>query len=142
MTLSLPPTDGAYGSGPFSDPLVFVVMSMFALISGVLVFPAWYVAVRKRPIGRSLAIVLPTVLLWIIVATPFHTGLAFLGSYAALFVALGVCRFALALPIPGHCARRQYDLCGTVAAGIERCPECGTRVDVASSAAPRSGEGQ
>ena len=52
LTLSLPPTDGAYGTLPFSDPLVFPLMLMGASMAACIVSPfaVWLLrGVRLRP---------------------------------------------------------------------------------------------
>ena len=50
LTLTLPESDMAHRQIPFEDPLVFPVMSIFAGISGILVFPFTYLALRTKDI--------------------------------------------------------------------------------------------
>lgn len=92
MTLTLPPSDGAYGQAPFADPLVFPIMCIGAAVAGVVVCPFYYFALRTRPFFKSLAIVMGVVLAEIMVVTPFDSGLGFLGSFLAFFVGLGIAR--------------------------------------------------
>jgi hypothetical protein len=125
--LSLPPTDGAHGQAPFADPLVLPVMSVFAAIAGLLVWPFMYVVLRNRPLTHCLPVVIAVTLAWIVIVTPLHSGGGFLGSFLALGTALLACRwiFPQWRP-PGHCQRCGYDLTGNVSG---RCPECGTPIE-------------
>jgi hypothetical protein len=123
MTLSLPPTDGAYGSAPFSHPLVFPVMSIVASIAGVLVTPFVYAALRNRRLSQTLPIVAGGTTAWIIAVTPFSVRWGFWGSFAALGMTLIISQRCTRRVWPvGCCAGCGYDLTGNTS-GV--CPECG-----------------
>jgi hypothetical protein len=90
MTLSLPPTDKAYGQMPFADPLIFPIMSMFALGAAILVYPfTCYALLNRRPAPAAL-ILAAIVLAEIIIVTPLSAGLGFLLSFIAYGIGLPV----------------------------------------------------
>lgn len=124
MTLTLPPSDGAHGTTPFSDPLVFPVMSIFASIAAIITFPFLYFTLRDREFPRAICILAGVVVIEIVIVTPLHAPYGFLGSFAAYFVGLYLARrHSPALVEPGHCPKCGYDLRGTSAGN--RCSECG-----------------
>ncbi len=126
LTLSLPPTDAAYGRGPFADPLGVPVMSGVAGIAGLLVWPFLYLTLRYRRLRLCLPIILGVTLAWIICVSPLHSKAGFLGSFAALGAALLLCKLLFrSCYRPGHCVQCGYNLSGNVSG---RCPECGTVV--------------
>lgn len=126
MRLSLPPTDGAYGSAPFSDPLVLEVMSVLASVAGAAVFPFMYLTLRRRRLRVCLPILLGVTFGWIVLVTPVNAGLGFPGSFAALGAGLLICRSTCPLVYPrGLCQGCGYDLTGNVSG---RCPECGATI--------------
>jgi len=92
ITLTLPPTDGAYGQAPFEDPLVLPVMAIFASIAAVCVFPFLYFALRDRPLAISLGILIGIVTLEIVIVTPFAAGAGFVGSFVAFALGLFAAR--------------------------------------------------
>ncbi|HEX5472391.1 MAG TPA: hypothetical protein VFW73_10915, partial [Lacipirellulaceae bacterium] len=92
MTFSLPPSDGAFGTMPFDDPLVFPIMSIFASIGAILVYPFTYFSLRDRPLPKSLAILGGCVLLEIVLVTPIIPPLGFIGSFVAYGIGLTVAR--------------------------------------------------
>jgi hypothetical protein len=125
MTLTLPPTDGAYGQAPFQDPLVFPVMSIFAGIAGAITFPFLYFALRDRQLAYSIPCLVIVVLIEIILVTPFDARRGFVGSFAAYFVGLVLARrWSPSFVEPGHCTKCGYDLRGTPPGNP--CSECGT----------------
>lgn len=91
MTLSLPETDGAYGTAPFDHPLVFPVMATVAIMSGLVYWPlfagfGWHVppeTIAKVTGGVTLS--------FIVVATPFSALAGWLGSYLICIGALMYC---------------------------------------------------
>ncbi len=102
MTLTLPETDMAYGQMPFQDPLVFPIMSILATVSA---FAAWpfYVILGWELSPQRVGIVSGLVTLaFIILVTPIHAGLGWLGSYGALLASLIVCRFRLKTHVINH----------------------------------------
>ena len=90
MTLTLPPTDGAHGESPFSDPLVFPIMSMFASMAAIVVFPITYSVLRDQVMVPATLILAAVVLVEIVVVTPFHASAGFVLSFAASGIALAV----------------------------------------------------
>lgn len=93
MTLTLPPTDGAYGQAPFEDPLVFPIMSIYASIAAIVVFPITYSVLRDRPFLPATLILAAVVLVEIVVITPFHAPTGFLLSFLAYGIGLAVARW-------------------------------------------------
>ena len=71
FTLSLPPSDGAYGHWPFSGPMVVPVMSMVAAMAGVLMFPLALLLLRRCDPGRAAAVTFGSVLVATLILTPF-----------------------------------------------------------------------
>lgn len=127
MTATLPPTDLASGSGPFSDPLVFPVMSIFAGIAGVLTFPFVHFALRERKLLPGVAIAASFALGAIVFLTPTSPPLGFLGSFVGYGVGLAVAwSRAPRNARSGHCHRCGHDLRGSSA--DRPCPECGAPV--------------
>ncbi len=92
MTLTLPPTDGAYGQTPFADPLVFPIMSIFASMAAILAYPWLYLALRDRPLPKSLASLAGVVLAEIVLVTPLNAAWGFVGSFVAFAFGLGCAR--------------------------------------------------
>lgn len=92
MTLTLPKTDLAHGQMPFQDPLVFPMMSIYAAILGLIVWPfyawlGWRVSPAK--VAKRAALVTGV---FIIIVTPFNAIIGWLGSYIALLITLIGCR--------------------------------------------------
>lgn len=129
MTLTLSPTDMAYGQAPFEDPLVFPIMSMFAGVAACFTYPFLYFALRDRPFPKAPAILAGIVMAEILLVTPFYASLSFLGSFVAYFVGLVVAR-ENTVPMfrPGYCRACGYDLRGTTEG--RACPECGKPVPI------------
>jgi len=120
---SLPPSDAAYGTGPFSEPLVIPLMSMVAFAGGMIVWPFYYTCLRQKRLHVALPIVTAATVLWIVLATPFSILVGFFGSFAVLIVSLQTCYWALSECYgPEPCSKCGYDLTGNVS-GV--CPECG-----------------
>jgi len=70
LTFTLPPTDGAYGSMPFSHPLEFPAMSMAAVAAGLLMFPFAFLLLRRTDLARCYGrLLLPGIV--IVGALPF-----------------------------------------------------------------------
>ncbi len=95
MTLTLPETDGMHGLMPFQDPLVFPIMSMFALMSAVAAWPFYTLFGWNLPPVRVGLVAGITTLLFILLATPINAGIGWLGSYIALLISLIACRITL-----------------------------------------------
>ena len=95
MTLTLPETDGAHGQMPFQDSLVFPVMSFYAILSAFVAWP-FYTAFgwNLPPVRVGLVAGLAT-LLFILLITPFNSGIGWLGSYIALLISLIACRITM-----------------------------------------------
>ena len=53
LSYSLPPTDMAYGSAPFDNSVVVLVMSTGAVATGILMFPFSTWLLRRVNLGRS-----------------------------------------------------------------------------------------
>jgi hypothetical protein len=94
MTLTLPRTDGAYGQMPFEDPLVLPVMAMGASVAALIVFPFFYLAIRSKPLGKSVAILTSLVMAELVIVTPLNAGWGFCGSFAAFAVGLIIARMS------------------------------------------------
>ena len=88
MTMSLPRTDMAFGEMPFQDPLIFPIMSVFASIAAILVFPFTYFALRNRRLPRATGILMAVVFAEIAIVTPLDAGLGFIGSFVAYSIGL------------------------------------------------------
>lgn len=71
LTAWLPPTDGAYGSNPFGDPFVIMIMTPVAIAAGIVTWPVAYFALRDCELSRSIAVVYTITLSWIAVTTYF-----------------------------------------------------------------------
>lgn len=98
LTWSLPPSDGAYGQPPFSDPLVFPVMAMAAGIVSLVVCPfAMLLLQYARPLVS--AIVVP-VAMWValILTVPIIGGYGLTAGFAAMIAAMLFCRRKFPLP--------------------------------------------
>lgn len=92
MTYTLPSSDGAYGQTPFEDPLVLPVMSLFAAIAAIAVFPFTYVAFRDCSLPIGLAVLTAVVLIEILLITPISSFLGLVGSFVAYAVGLMIAR--------------------------------------------------
>ena len=88
MTLSLPPSDGAYGQTPFQDPLVLPIMAIGASMAAVVVFPFFYFTCRYKRLGKSVTIVASITVAELLLITPFDAGAGFVGSFLAFAVGL------------------------------------------------------
>lgn len=95
MTLTLPKTDLAHGQMPFQDPLVLPIMSMVAVASAVLAWPFYATLGWRLPPARVGMAAGVATLAFIIVATPFNSGVGWLGSYVVVLISLTVCRFKM-----------------------------------------------
>ena len=91
LTLTLPESDGAYGQLPFQDPIVFSVMSIFVLISGIIVTPFIYFTLRNRNKKRCACLILPAVLICVITLTPIGPGLGLISAFASLVLSTILC---------------------------------------------------
>ena len=70
MTCTLPASDMAHGSSPFSDPLAFQVGMIVALVLGLLIFPFSFWLLRRTRLGPSFGRLLAPGLGIILVLTP------------------------------------------------------------------------
>ena len=95
MTLTLPVTDLAYGQSPFEDSIVLPIMSMFAVISAILVWPFYVVLGWRLPPLKVGTVVGIATFSYIFIVTPFIAPLGWLGSYVVLLIALIICRFTM-----------------------------------------------
>jgi hypothetical protein len=93
MTLTLPKTDLAHGQMPFKDPLVFPIMTIFAVVSGLLAWPFYTLLGWNRPPKTVGIIAGIATFVFIIIATPLNAGIGWVGSYFALLSTLLYCRF-------------------------------------------------
>jgi hypothetical protein len=91
MTVTLPKTDLAYGQRPFQDPLVFPIMALVAVVSGLLGWPLFAFLGRHSRPAEVAIITGVTTLLFILVATPFQSRVGFVGSYIVCLGALVYC---------------------------------------------------
>jgi hypothetical protein len=133
MTISLPVTDGAYGQMPFEDPLVFEIMSIFAIFAGVITSPVFYYALRNRRFPHALFVFSGIVIIAIIVTTFINPLLGLIGSFAAYAVGIVITRKVTApISAAGSCQSCGYDLRGTPEG--RACPECGA-IEASSSSA-------
>lgn len=81
---TLPPNDEAYGQGiltTLADPFVTAIATPVALVCGALATPLLYFCLRRRRLTVALPIVFGSVLVAVVVATPFDQ---LLGCSAAL----------------------------------------------------------
>jgi peptidoglycan/LPS O-acetylase OafA/YrhL len=53
QSLTLPPSDGAYGNASFADPLVLPIMSIGAGFAGLAAFPFSFWLLRRSDLRRS-----------------------------------------------------------------------------------------
>ncbi len=109
MTWTLPSTDGAYGMAPFGNPLVFPVMSIFASIVAIIVYPFTYVALRDRALPRALTILTAIVIAEILLVTPFNAFLGLLGSFVDYGIGLAKAH-SLSPARSSHVERFQFSL--------------------------------
>jgi uncharacterized BrkB/YihY/UPF0761 family membrane protein len=91
MTLTLPKSDLAHGQAPFADSLVFPIMSMIAGISGLVAWPLFAMLGRRAPPAAVAKIAGISTVVFIVVVTPFQSGIGWLGSYAVCLGALIYC---------------------------------------------------
>ena len=97
FTLTLPPSDLAYGAAPFADPLVLPVMSMGAGLAGLAAFPFSFWLLRKSDLRRSFPV---TMLLTLAIMTGVTVaggslGAGILGipsSFMAMVCSMAFCR--------------------------------------------------
>lgn len=95
MSASLPKTDAAYGRPPFADPFVRVIMLVIATASAVAAWPFYAVLGWRLPVIKvGVAVGIPT-LIFILIVTPFHSRLGWVGSYVILLAALITCNMKL-----------------------------------------------
>lgn len=52
FTLTLRPSDGAYGQAPFADPFVFPIMSVFAIVAGLIAWPFMHFVLQNRRVWK------------------------------------------------------------------------------------------
>ena len=91
LTLTLPESDLAHGDMPFSHPLVFPAMVIWATIFGFSGWPFFYFLGRRED-PRVVANITGSVVLGtIIIGTPFHPAFGFPGSCLAGIFALIYC---------------------------------------------------
>ncbi len=98
LTWSLPPSDGAYGEPPFSDPLVFPIMAMAAGIVSLVVCPFSMLLLQyTRPLAS--VIVVP-VAMWsaLVLTIPMVGEYGFVGGFVAMIAAMLFCRRKFPLP--------------------------------------------
>ena len=91
LTLSLPKSDGAYGQLPFQDPFVFPVMGFGALVSGIVMTPFVYFALRNRNIKKCAYFICPIVLISVILSTSINVQFGLIGAFASLVLSLILC---------------------------------------------------
>ena len=87
LHLTLPPDDLAYGQTILtflSDPLVWVVATPIAWVSGLLASPLLFFCLRRQRLTRILPIVFGAVLTAVGLTTPFSPRLGLFCAYAAL----------------------------------------------------------
>lgn len=98
MTFTLPETDMAYGQTPFEDPIVFPIMSAFAIVSGLIAWPFYtYLGWNASP-ARVACLAGLITLAFILIATPYNAGIGWFGSYFVLLIALVGCRLEMKGP--------------------------------------------
>jgi hypothetical protein len=90
FTYSLPPSDGAYGQAPFEDPVVFPVMSMFAVGAGVIAFLGALAFLWRTSLLRSTCFVFVIVLTEIVLVTPTLHAAAVPGALVAMLAAMAL----------------------------------------------------
>src|SRR6185295_10073957 len=91
MALTLPKADLAHGQAPFADPLVFPIMSIIALVSGLVAWPLFAMLGRRTPPATLAKITGISTLVFIVVVTPFRPRIGWLGSYIVCLGALIYC---------------------------------------------------
>ncbi len=122
MTLSLSPTDLAYGKGPFEEPLIFPIMSMLASVAALITYPFLYYLLRDRQLPKALSILTGIVMTEIVLITPMEAGLGFLGAFVVYIVGLIAARLMTPMHVRSDCCPKcAYDLRGTSGG----CSECG-----------------
>lgn len=93
MTLTLPESDMAHGQMPFQDPLVFPVMMIGAGISGMIGWPFFLILGRCCEPATVAKITGTSVILGIVIGTPFHPVFGWPGSYLICLLSLIYCFF-------------------------------------------------
>lgn len=86
FTWSLPETDGAYGTVPFTNPFVFVVSGMFLTAAWLVTFCASVFTLRHAPLTSSFLRTLLAALVTMTIATPLF---ALEGALLSLPVTIG-----------------------------------------------------
>ena len=105
---------------------VFAAALLISALCGVLAWPLLWWFLRRADLYEAVPCVAIGTITCIAVSTPYSSMFGFPGAFVWLFVTCAVARrFCTKLPWEGHCPKCGYDLRGTLAAGIERCPECG-----------------
>jgi hypothetical protein len=94
IQITLPPTDLAYGQGilrTLGDPFVITIATPVALAAGALATPLLYFCLRRRRLTVAFPIVFGSVLVAVVVITPFSQLLGLISSFAALVISCIVC---------------------------------------------------
>ncbi len=98
LTYTLPPSGGAYGQYPFQDSLVFPIMSMFAVVCGLLTFPFALWLLRRVSLGRSSVVIVLSAVAAVVVVTPFFRLFAVPCAFAAALGAMFFCKRRYSIP--------------------------------------------
>lgn len=101
VTWSLPETDGAYGSIPFTNPIVYPVYGVFVLFAWIATFIVTIFTLRHAPLGASFLCTMGAALVTITVATPFFGFLGVLAAVPVTFAGLVYLRLKYRGPAKG-----------------------------------------
>jgi hypothetical protein len=74
------------------NPSVFCVMSFFASISAVLIFPIFYFSIRYCDLPKSVFIIVAVVVSEILLVTPMNHLIGFIGSFIAFGAGILIAR--------------------------------------------------
>jgi hypothetical protein len=78
--------------GSFFDTDMLIVSGVVATISGIAVYPFFYLAIQSRPLGKSVATIMSVVMVELVAVSAFDPFLGFLFSFVAFGCGLALAR--------------------------------------------------
>lgn len=118
-----------FGCGWPPDGGLIQILAVWGAILGLIVFPLLLIALRWRPLGKSMALMLPPSValagFGAMTPTPLITLLSIPVFVFLAFMARKVLPDIRTLPDPDLCVKCGYSLKGVSHSPHRRCPECG-----------------